>query len=294
MNLRQLMIVDAAIREGSLRKAAQAMNTSQPALSKSLHDLEAELGVTLFERSITGVTPTEYGKILAVHTSAIFKEIQFAHDEINAVKNSVIRQVSFSISPTFTVSTVPNIVIKFNKKFPGINLKISNTLIPDALTDLRNGALDFVLGTTPNSNTKGINFEYLTSAEVAIIAQKNNPLVARKPLSLSDLRESRWLTAGSREYLNSIYRKANFALPNCHVDCESLMSMIAMIACSNAIGFVPKSYLETDFFPNIRALNVDLSHVKRDLGIITRQNSALTEPIRFLLREVRKIYTKPQ
>lgn len=85
LKLHQLCVLLAVAKQGSLRKAAQTLHLSQPALTKSIADLEQTLGVLLFDRSAHGVVPTVHGKSFIRHADAIMGEVCLAAQEIDII-----------------------------------------------------------------------------------------------------------------------------------------------------------------------------------------------------------------
>src|SRR5260370_27777743 len=75
IRLQDVHVLMAVVQAGSMRKAAQQLNTSQPNISKSIADLEHALGVRLLDRQRQGVEPTEYGRALLDCGTAVFDEL---------------------------------------------------------------------------------------------------------------------------------------------------------------------------------------------------------------------------
>src|SRR5882757_3599892 len=82
MKLHQLAALVTASESGSLRQAAEKLRLSQPALSRSIRELESELGVKLLERTSLGVEPTDYGKALILRSKIVESELRRAKDDI--------------------------------------------------------------------------------------------------------------------------------------------------------------------------------------------------------------------
>src|SRR5258708_12455173 len=76
MKLHDLHVLVAVVQAGSMSKAAALLNTGQPAISRSIADLEHALGVRLLDRSRQGVTPTEYGRALLDGATAVFAHLR--------------------------------------------------------------------------------------------------------------------------------------------------------------------------------------------------------------------------
>src|SRR5262252_8541330 len=89
MKLQDLHVLMTVVQAGSMRKAATVLNTSQPAISRSIADLENAIGVRLLDRNPQGVGPTAYGHALLDGGTAMFDELR------QAVKN-----IEFLADPT--------------------------------------------------------------------------------------------------------------------------------------------------------------------------------------------------
>jgi DNA-binding transcriptional LysR family regulator len=84
---RELRVYLAVVDCGSMARAAKTLATSQPAISKTIADMERALGVRLFDRSPQGVEPTQYGRALVKCGIAVFDELKQGMNEINFLAN---------------------------------------------------------------------------------------------------------------------------------------------------------------------------------------------------------------
>src|SRR5213082_1485224 len=105
MKLNQLRDVLAVAERGSLRAAARHLGVAQPALSRSIQELERELGVPLFERQATGVVITAMGELFVRRANAVRNELRLAREEIDQVRGETHGIVNVCMS------TVPHIAL---------------------------------------------------------------------------------------------------------------------------------------------------------------------------------------
>ena len=99
MKLHQLRAMLAISESGSIQEASRLLHISQPALSKSIKELEAELGVPLLIRSNRGITVTEYGERLVRRARLILEEVRRAREEIETLKGTMDGKVAIGVSP---------------------------------------------------------------------------------------------------------------------------------------------------------------------------------------------------
>jgi DNA-binding transcriptional LysR family regulator len=122
-----LFVFEATARNGNFTKAASELGVTQPAISRMVSQLESHLGARLFERSSSGVSLTDDGKIFHKHLSNAFNEIETAIDEIEARRIGK-ETVSLSVSTAFTTHWLMPRVHEFQAAFPSIELRFQ--LIP--------------------------------------------------------------------------------------------------------------------------------------------------------------------
>ena len=285
MKIIQLHQFNAIATCGSIRKAAEVLHISQPALTKSMQRLEQELGVELMARTSKGIKLTDYGTTLLTHSKAVQAEVIYAVNEIKQMQLQRESCIAFAVAPAVSLSVLPKIIQKFSRQHPNIELTISGKLAPDVLVDVRNGTMDFVIGVMQDEVPKDLEYQPFASINTIIIARKEHPLVNRSQLSLQDLQNQFWVAAGGTYSVDQPFLAANLVPPKVNVVCESLMSNISIIAGSDAIGLVPSNYLQSALFSNTREITVAEQLPQREIGIIKRKNSVLTRPIRALIDE---------
>src|SRR5215813_9182929 len=82
LKLHDLHVLMTVVQAGSMRKAAQGLNTTQPAISRSIAELEQAIGARLLDRSRQGVEPTPYGRVLLDCGAAVFDDLRQAVENI--------------------------------------------------------------------------------------------------------------------------------------------------------------------------------------------------------------------
>lgn len=136
MTLRQLEVMLAVARARSYRRAAEALHTSQPALSQHIKELEGELGVRLFDRLGRGVALTEAGRLLEERAQHIFAAMADAREAIGELQGLQRGSLLVGASTTPGIYVLPTLVGEFRRRHPGIvlRLRIANSrTIEDAI-----------------------------------------------------------------------------------------------------------------------------------------------------------------
>ena len=137
METRQLLHFLAAVEHGSFHKAAEALNVSQPALTKSIRRLETTLGLTLFERHTRGISPTPYGDALASHGALIATDLQHAVQVVKDMQRAVLGTIRIGAGPSMGVALLPAVTSALLTQQPGIRLQVRNGLNDTLLAALQ-------------------------------------------------------------------------------------------------------------------------------------------------------------
>ena len=118
LRLRHLQVLLSLASTGNLSQSAAALNTTQPALSKWLKELEEDVGLPLFERHARGLRPTSYGEALIEHARRIEARLDIARDDMQALRAGGSGLVSIGTSGVSAADTVPLAVSRLLERMP--------------------------------------------------------------------------------------------------------------------------------------------------------------------------------
>ena len=150
LKLRHLQLVVALDGMRSISKVASALTLTQPAVSKMLSSLESGLGVRLFERSTTGLIPTEHGQCLIRHAQEILLRLNTVQSELRDISEVPIMRVSLGIMPAATLVLAPRLIGLLESKAKDIVVSVKEGTMEIMLPKLKAGELDFLIGVLPN------------------------------------------------------------------------------------------------------------------------------------------------
>lgn len=237
--LHQLKVFQEVIRCGSIRAAARAMNQSQPALTRTIKELEQILGTALITRGTRGVVLTESGRAFSVRIQLILEELQRATDEIKQINEHTQGNVSMGFSSLIALTIFPDIVDEFRKRLPKATLHVKEGQLSSLLPDLREGRLDFAIGTI-SSDVPLSEFveEPLFQASFGVMCRKNHPLA--NSTSLEELRSAKWFIPdtdmGYYKYVNTVLDSVYHDLPQFPVLSDSIISGLNLLIKSDHLA----------------------------------------------------------
>ncbi len=142
-----LVVFQEVIRSGSIGAGAKALGLTQPAVSKIIGDMESYFGSELIVRRNTGVSLTEAGQVFLNWSEAITREMKNMVNEMNALTNSAVVDVSFGFPSLVGFTFMSEMVHQFKMTFPKARVSMYEAQLSAFLPAIRDGRLDFAIGT---------------------------------------------------------------------------------------------------------------------------------------------------
>jgi LysR family transcriptional regulator, regulator of abg operon len=237
MKFNQLRALLAVARAGSIQEAARLMHLTQPALSKSIRELERELGVPLLVRSAKGATLSPYGLMIAKRSRAIQKEVDKIHEEIDSLRGELSGRVSIGLTPPSSGVQLADAISVFRRERPSVELQLLE-LRPAQITEgLRDGSLDMGL-ISQYGESGGVGFKWSTlyslNTLLAIGGKSVNPKV-----SFEELSELEWLALDGADdpngYIVTLFSQFNVPTPSRVVRCSSIALYLELASRLQAV-----------------------------------------------------------
>ena len=245
MKLTQLRDLVTVAQRGGLRRAARHLGLAQPAITRSIRDLENELGATLFERNTTGMELTPIGQAFFRRCVAIQHELKRACDEVQQMQGVASGSISVGLSTVPHVAMLPHVMAPFLKRYPDVALEITEGTFPEVEDQIRKGAMDFYIGPVwDGSLTSEFLSEKLFDNKRIVMGRPGNPFSHAK--SLAELVGANWVTtavAATPEIeLYPLFESHGLPKPKIAVRAHSSMSMIMAASSSDLLTLVPQQW----------------------------------------------------
>ena len=246
MKFNQLRDFVAVARAGSIHQAARNLGLSQPALTKSIHQLEKELGTPLFERTAQGAMLNAFGKRFLRRAEVAANELSRGQDELAQLLGGQSGRVSLALSATPSLLFLPAALTAFRRSYPTVHVRIVEGILPVMLPELRDSQLDFVMAPKPD---KPIGAEFSVSPlfvhRRVVVGRRDHPLHHAR--SLAELKDAEWIStsaAGPRSTeLDEVFRARGLPAPKANVQCESLMALVSLLANTDHLALLPEQWL---------------------------------------------------
>lgn len=289
--LQQLKVFQQVIRSGSIRGAARALGQSQPAVSRTLRELEQTLETRLIVRGNQGMTLTETGRAFSQRMQFILEELERAADEIRQIDQFSQGPVAMGLSSLLALTVFPALNDAFRTQFPQSTLLVKEGQLSMLLPALREGRLDFAVGTAgPGFPLDDLVRETLFNASFGIIARKGHPLA--HATTFDALHNARWvLPETDMGYYQQLRLSVNDLLPQLAetpVRTDSVITGLNLVLQSDYLTIVARAMQAPfELRERICLLNID-SLPQAEYVVLYSQKSPLTLAARRLLDLLRQ------
>lgn len=235
---------------GNITKAALELNISQPAISKSIKNLEEQLGGTLFIRTKRGVILTNEGKEFYNYIKKAIEYITSAENKFTDLINLETGCIRIGISTTLTKEFLLPYLEKFHKLYPNIDIMISTDISSKLLTKLRNGLIDIVI-LNLNNKKDDDDIEIIKCKEIndCFIVNSNYKDIINKELSIKDLNNYPLILqakeSNTRKFIDKLTKEYNVILkPN--MELASYTLVVAFTKIGFGIGYATKEFIKKE------------------------------------------------
>jgi LysR family transcriptional regulator, regulator of abg operon len=248
MRLQHLHLLLTLAQTGSLRASAQALNVTQPALTKALKQLEAEFGTALVVRTPKGVHLAPAGELLAARAATVVREIERAREEVTWHTQHAQATVTVGVSPAAALMLAPRAVARFQSRWPQVRVRLVDALYPKALLQLRSGELDLALGPLPATGLgPDLSVLPLIDSPEVIAARAGHPLA--KSRRLADLEGAGWVLTGPvfgpGDPVHLGLEAQGLSPPRVMLECESFSTLLAVLPGMDAVALMPRRFFDS-------------------------------------------------
>ena len=248
MKLSQLRAVVAVAEHGSLRAAARSLDTAQPTLTRSLPELERELGAPLFERRSRGMVETALGRAFVRRAVTILNDVRRARDEFDQLRGSTGGTVTIGLSIAAHFSLLPKALLPFRRQFPNVHLHIIEGFYPTLEHGLQDGTIDLSIGPDPGLRLPTIlRKETLLRNRRAVICRSKHPLLHAR--SLRELVDAEWIstsiTPRAENEIGDLFRCYGLPEPKLALRSQSALTLLTCLANSDLLAMAPTQWLES-------------------------------------------------
>ena len=281
----------AVAERGSLRAAARQLGSAQPAISRSIQELERELGVVLFERLPTGVRLTPMGAVFLRRASTVQTEIRMAQEELDQLRGETHGHLTVALSSVAHVALLPNALRPFRARYPDVKMHVIDAVYPSIEQDLRESRVDLYIGPVPSETAPELLTEKLFDNTRVIMGRKGHPLA--KARSLRDLVDAEWITASitykAEEELGPLFAQHGLPAPKLVLQGHSTLTYLSAIVYSDLLMMLPRQWTESPLLRDaVQLINVAEALPAPPVCLVRRNGLPLTPAAEYFCDMIRR------
>lgn len=286
----------AVVENGGVTAAARALNVSQPALTRSIRQLEETLGVRLLERAGRGVAPTRFGDSLAQHARMIEAELRQATRDLSDLGRAEGGHLAIGASPIGMATLVGPALVRVRAARPGVTADVRNDGFVVQLDALDRGEVDIVVGALSAGSVirEHLVEEVLFQNSLSVIVRDGHPLLERPDLGFADLADESWVIArGStaiRQLVANEFRFEGVDPPTFAVETDSMLCVKGVLLSGDFVSANPLELFATEIERGLlRELPIRWHSGSRPVGFILREHGTVTPAMAELIGALREI-----
>ncbi|MBP5857469.1 LysR family transcriptional regulator [Marivibrio halodurans] len=251
LKLRQLRLLVAVGKHGSIQNAARDLGVSQPAATKMIQDLEFDFEVKLFERTNRGVVPTVFGDTLIRHGKLIFTQVSNAAQELDDLSEGnsgrVVVGTLLAASPTLLPVAIEQVL----KDRPKVAIKIVEGTNEVLMPALLSGEIDMIVGRLPSHRHRAkIVQEKFFDERILAVAGPQHPLAERAGVTFEELTSHGWILppveTTLRRQTDQFFVLQGQYVPTVAIESVSYLANRSLMRMHDFVGLMPAHVASLD------------------------------------------------
>jgi DNA-binding transcriptional LysR family regulator len=298
LRLRDLHVLQALAQFGSMAKAAAYLSVTQPAISQSIADLEAVVGVRLLDRGPRGVVPTLYGEALLRRSVEALDALKQGMRDIEFLTDPGSGEVSVGADMSYIAGGFMSAIIEhLSERHPRLAVHVVETTTTaegPAFRELRNREVDVILGRLSNPLIDDdLNVETLLDEAIVVVANAKNRWASRRKVALNELECEPWILAPGKNVARSLvedaFRAQGLTPPRPHVTTYSMQLRMQLLASGNYVTvFTDTTVRYSAERWSLKVLPIELGR-RLPVVAVTLKHRTPTPSVQALLDNVRAV-----
>ncbi|SOB98680.1 DNA-binding transcriptional LysR family regulator [Ureibacillus xyleni] len=248
MEIQQLEYFKVVAELQHMTQAAEELNISQPALSKSISNIETKIGVPLFDRQGRSIYLNRYGKLFLQSVEVILEEYEKAREEIGGLVLPGYGEVAFGFIHSLGMEVVPELMAHVPKKYPNMRFSLTQASSYNLLKGLEEGNIDLCLSQRIESKIMKIEWIELWSEELFVIVPKNHRFATKESIRLEEIKDEPFISIKKGNALRQIvdrFLKQAGITTNTKFAGEEMHTVAGFVGAGLGVSLIP----------NIKGLN---------------------------------------
>ncbi|MDG2241921.1 MAG: LysR family transcriptional regulator [Rhodospirillaceae bacterium] len=295
MELKQLRHFVAVVESGTLSAASHILHLTQPALTRSIKNLEARLQAELLTREPRGVTPTDAGNQLYSQAKMILNETARAAADVTATSKGQLGSLKIGVAAMFAGEPMTAVIIRLAETAPDLAVDISEGFFENLIHDLKTAQVDALVSNfPPGIADEGLAFEPLITVHSHFVVSASHALAKKDTVVMADLREHN-LALVKQTHVSvlvaDLFAAENLSLLSPAIETNSLTLLRSLVLSSEYASLLPEHLLEKDVQEGrIVRLKMEGTPFKRSSGLIIRNSETQRAAVKHFVDATRTVF----
>lgn len=290
VTLRQLQVFQSVAATRNFSRSGALIGLTQPAVSRCITELEAQLGLKLLNRTTREVELTEAGRRLAARLGPVLEDLDSALQDVQGMATERRGRVRVASSPTLSANLMPECIAQSRQRLPGLQLVMLDRIQHDVLDSVCSGEVDFGVVIDPGER-EDLHSEAILSEPFCLVCLPEHPLAQAQAVAWTDLAGQSLVlldyASGSRRLIDRALDSQGVHCDNAH-DVGHPTTIFRMVEAGLGLSVVPTLALPPSGLPGLVVRSL-WPRVDRNIMLVHRKNRALSplaEAAWALIREV--------
>ena len=234
---------------GNLTKAATVLHTSQPSVTRTIHNLEKNLNCRLFERSKVGMKLTPEGEVFYEYIAAGCAQFFKAESNLSDMLSLENGTIYVSATETALHCYLFQAMESFNEQYPNVHFKILNNSTRKSINIVKEGNVDFAVVSAPFQIEKPLQQKVLRKYHDILIGGKRFEELKGQKISIKQLAQYPWISltpeAITRKFLNQYFEKNGLKF-EADMELATTDMILPAVRHNLGIGFIPPEFAKDD------------------------------------------------
>lgn len=295
VKLRDLHILSAVIRSGSMAKAASHLAMSQSSVSEAIASLEDALGVRLLDRSAHGIEPTIYADALLKRGQVVFDELREGIKDIEFLADSTAGEVRIACPEFLSAGLLPVVIDRLSRRYPQIVVRVVqlNTTTQE-YRELQERIVDLALMRIPSTFVDDdLHIEVLLDDPQIVVAGKKSHWARSRSITLAELANEPWILPPApmvNAVIEEAFKAHGLKGPSVVVSASSILLRNQLLATGRFVSVIAASVLRNNAEQwSLKALSIDLHINPPPIAIVTLKNRTISPVVQLFIEELRAV-----
>jgi DNA-binding transcriptional LysR family regulator len=272
--VKQLRHFLSVVDEGSITRAAKVQHITQPALTRSIRNLEERVGGPLLVRSSRSIALTEAGETLYRYAQLITSQAELAMSDVRSIARGEKGHVHIGIGSLFAPALIRHLIPDISERFPGLHLRITEGFFEDLVQGMTRGDIDVVVSNLPPGTVpRDVIMKPIFNVRTEFVAGAAHPLAQREHVSAREMGQADWAIIKHPHIVSFLeHFFANASLPPLVVAVEtsSLATLKDLVLTGRFVAMLPRLWIEEEIASG------DICILRREGGSLVRQAGLIT------------------